>query len=730
MPRLTINNTLADSIYGSNDSAYFDVDGAARDTNDIQIEGFVNEQVAITDELTSDINLSTVGPLQSLRLLGGWNDDAEVTLGDDQALWLESLSNDGSTLDVSLADGSESGAARVVANGSYLAGELQTTAEDGTVTTLDPLTEGEDGELDTSAIETGSVTSASLNSVINVGTGIETLEIESQSNTQNSEVFSDDVELNTELDVQGGDSLETLNITGVRNFTLNAGSNLTSLTAINASALTAAATIDTTALTGDGVEITGSDNADTFTVRGGDSVNAGAGNDRVDVAYSGLTDLGAIDGGEGSNQLRVSLGETDTGELDLANLNEVTSFERVTLYSEDNDVTVDAADLADLNALRFADADPDADTQVTDTDDNVIGNGNNLDVTVTNATADQRIDAIDGGDLDVTAAAGVESLSIRANFLNDGSEEGEAVTLTVGNATDSDSLSTLDLGGDGRIAYDAGDDAEITTINAGTLTGGLTLTGGDDDLAETITLAQWQESYNGTGRDDISVDSAIGLQGDLIDTIENFDVARDTVSDGDTAIVGGTDGNVVESADVSGASSLLGAFQAASETEGLGEGQYAAFSFDGDTYLYGNTNTGDDVTDGADSADFALRFDGDIDFSALADNSGDIVDIDSAETPDETDGPIADFIFSNDTLTGTALSFDDFDADANDGSFDLSGVTNAADEALTFADLGTIENDSDGNAQFTIADGDGTSTGITLVGVDASALAENDFTFA
>ncbi|WP_457807664.1 hypothetical protein [Kushneria sp. EE4] len=795
MPRLTINNELANSIYGSNGSAYFDDDGVARETNQIQIEDFVNERVVITDELTSDINVSTVGPLQSLRLQDGWSDDAAVTLADGQALWLEGFNDDDDSLTVNLAEGS-TGAARVVLNDSFFNGTLESTDDDGVVTPL-ALEIGDDGELDTSSVNTGSISSASLESTINVGDSIDTLEIESQANTGNSDLFADDAALSTQLNLSGdnNDTLETVNITGVRNLTFNATSNLAALTAIDASAMQASASINTTDL-GQGVAITGSDNGDRFELSGGDSLSAGAGNDRVFVGYNSLDTLGDIDGGDGYNTLRVTDFDgsdvddlDDDGNINLSSINNVSNVDRITFYTEDNDVSVDASTLDNLAQIRFADGDPDSDgaEPVTNTDGVVIGNRNDLSATLNNADGTQRIDAIDGGDLTINTTEGTESLSIRANFRNDRSEEGETLTLQVNNADDDDSLSTLNLGGNGRIAYDASDDAEIATINATTLTGGLTLTGGDANLAETIVLAQIEEGYNGTGHDDITVDSRIGLDGDLVGTLTNFDVAEDTLRFG--AIDGDDDnsniitGDNVDAVDIGDVSSLANAFRAAANSGDLTEGNYASFSYEGDTYLYQNSNTGNSVTNGADSQDFALRMTGDVDVQQLADNTDQIVDIDDfngvndntpveetpveetpveetpveetpvEETPvEETptaptqDGPDNDIAVSSadSPISGTANTRDDFVvaddgtsggasiADFEDGTdfIDFSNVTASGDGSpVAFEDIAVAPSGEDTTLTYTPG-GTGNEESITLTGVDSANIDSQDLIFA
>ncbi|GAB2795192.1 hypothetical protein GCM10027040_21970 [Halomonas shantousis] len=317
---------------------------------------------------------------------------------------------------------------------------------------------------------------------------------------------------------------------------------------VNGGVLDDAATV--TAGSGDDqltVDDLGTVNAD-YTSTPSVSIDGGAGNDKLTVT-SAMT----IDQVPGTNADGEEVNDINSGATVSA---DVTNVETVIFQGY---VEVDAQDFTGTNDFTFASG-------------GSISNINGQYGQIVTATAGNVPDGQgglsgsplilrDAGDtvnVSTVFPTGNETLDLR---VYDDSEEG---TGTGG---------TLNLWGSGAVTYDEAG-RQFGTIDATNLFGGLDFTG----------AAYVQEGIRlGAGSDKLNVanNSIVGSDGDRIDSITGFDSTNDTLDIGTVSSFA--------SADVSGAASLTEALESAATASAANANDYVTFEFDGNTYVYADT---------------------------------------------------------------------------------------------------------------------------------------------
>ncbi len=463
----------------------------------------------------------------------------------------------------------------------------------------------------------------------------------------------------TELDITDLDKLTAIDASASKAGIVIVG-NATTVATIATGVGYDTVTLNTATTSTKAASLTTGAGNDTITVAttgtGAVAVNAGSGDDTITLAASVLTASVKIDGGEGTDALKLTSG----GSIAL---------------NEGNYVLFDAA-LSNIEGLEFGAAVTAADgsrlDQFTSLEFDAAG-------VITKVQANQALTAHD--DIDATAAgyvnpasgattyagtlnvttdaatgavvlnadsatvnvvtdlaaaaatiSGDVKTSLTVNVTNGGdlavdptADVLASADITIGAAdTGLLALTAVTLTGNGSVTVDSSvADAKLASVdasglggtlafgaNAGDITGGLTFTG-NETLVESIKL--------GSGTDSLTVASTYGA----MDTITGFDAVKETAdsdSTVDTLIFSGvTLDGLAASGDISkmtlaaGDTSLALAFTHAAAFSAANGNDIVQFVFEGNTYLF------DDEAGGAagalDATDFAIKLVGTVDLT-------------------------------------------------------------------------------------------------------------------
>lgn len=357
---------------------------------------------------------------------------------------------------------------------------------------------------------------------------------------------------------------------------------MTSDADIEAQQLTALKTIDGSASTGNlQLDLAGLDKLE--------SVTGGSGDDYI--IFSGNLDASVeVDGGEGEDTVQINSGGTISAGERLA----INALKNVEALFINDDVTIDVSKITSVDKFGFGDSA--IVTGISDDSQIVGGAGETMqelvlshaDSTASGAAGTVHVTSLSY--LNVSAGStGFESIVVDGQgffaldntqaYLDDG-EGGSYTAIDAKQAATSIDLSALGL--------DADNDGEIDTDF---ITAALVLNG---DVAEEVTLSK--------GIDVVDVSSS--TFGNL-DVITGFTVTGDyadylNILDGEGAVAL-TKLELSESTDT-----IAKAFLEAAASDEV----FVYFHFEGNTYIFGDTVSEDDVESGLNDGDFALQLTG------------------------------------------------------------------------------------------------------------------------
>ncbi len=382
------------------------------------------------------------------------------------------------------------------------------------------------------------------------------------------------------LNVIAGNNVETVFVNSEVNAELGvvASQNAYAEGAYDAEADTVAE-LDASGSTGD-IEV----NASKF-----DAVTLGAGDDVLifDEAPSLFQD---IDAGEGLDIAALGLATFQTEDYDA--INQMENVEALGFYNGEDDIKLDAAEVAEFKTLVFG------------LEDDVSGW---VDAEISNLAADQQlvVTADDGADLVLKDSAADVSLLV---------EEDAWADLWIANDGLGETGGTLTLTGEGMAWVDnvamvgAEDAGKFATIDASGLEGGVHVWEMAAGFEETVLLGDGSDMVGIDVRSGEDLSSSTKGATDLIVDF-NSDLNDE---DHDVLWIDGMEApeaGYPEKVDVSSAESLNQAYaEAAAEEYG---DDLVFFLWEGDTYLFANTGT----AAGYDNSDFALQLTGEHNFA-------------------------------------------------------------------------------------------------------------------
>ncbi|WP_031384186.1 beta strand repeat-containing protein [Modicisalibacter zincidurans] len=310
------------------------------------------------------------------------------------------------------------------------------------------------------------------------------------------------------------------------------------------------------------------------------TVNAGAGDDRILVG--GLATVsGSIDGGEGNDTVVLSDSSFSTQGYDqFSVLQNVESLEFTAA-----DATVDAAQLSGYSQFTFT--------------------ASAANVTVSNLSAQQSV-IVEGDNAGTAQTLNLtENVASTVNVASQydatvDANTASTVTLTVADADSAVTADTLNLSGNGNFSFDNSAGETFASVDASAMTGELTYTN-VMAVEESITLG----ADNGVDTLNVAGGSTYGS----MDVITNFDSTIDGDADITADMLTGITG-AYASVDASEATSLNDAFATAAADGAASTGVF--FQFEDNTYAFSDTSGNSQYDD----ADFAIQIVGTHDLSA------------------------------------------------------------------------------------------------------------------